>query len=106
MLRQSRLLILLKSADFGLAVRNAAPDVGKVFLNEMWEGNDSFLSGRTEGCDTFNFVLSIPNLSLESGNSSWNVHADESESAKLAERNGDVTNSDVLTSGQGKDHRI
>jgi len=34
MFRQSRLVILLKPADFRLAVRNTNPDVGKVLLNE------------------------------------------------------------------------
>ena len=89
--RQSRLVIFLKSTDFGFAVRNADADVGKVLLNEMWERNDGFFFGCTERRDTFNFVLSIPNLSLESSDSSWNVHASESESAKVDERNGDFS---------------
>jgi hypothetical protein len=81
----------LKCADFGLAVRNADPDVGKVLLNEMWERNDGFFFGCTERRDSFNFVLSIPNLSLESGDSSWNVHVGESELARFDERSSDFS---------------
>src|ERR1700722_6295347 len=77
MYRQSRLAILSESTDFGLAVRNADPHVGKVLLNEMWERNDRFFFGCTERRDTLNFALSIPNLSLESGDFSWNVHPGE-----------------------------
>jgi len=71
--RQSRLVILLKPTDFGLAVRNTEPDVGKVLLNEMGERDDCFFFGCAERRYTFNVVLSIPNLSLESGGSSRNV---------------------------------
>lgn len=91
MLRQSRLVILLKSTDFGLAIRDADPDVGKVLLNEVRECDDGIFFGRTERCDTLNFVFSKLNLSLESGDSSRNVHAGESESANVDECNGDVT---------------
>jgi hypothetical protein len=41
------LVILLKSTDFGLAVRNSSPDTGKLPLHEMWERNDGFFFGRT-----------------------------------------------------------
>jgi hypothetical protein len=37
LLCQLRLVILLKSTDFGLAVRNSNPDIGKVPLHEMWD---------------------------------------------------------------------
>jgi hypothetical protein len=77
MYRQLRLVILSEPKDFGLAARNADPHVGKVLLNEMWERNDGFFFGCTERRDSLNFALSIPNLSLESGDSSWNVHAGE-----------------------------
>jgi hypothetical protein len=87
MLRQSRLVTLLKPTDFGLAVRNTDPDVGKVLVNETWEREDGFFFGCTERCDTFNFVLSILKLSLESGDSSWNIHAGKSESAEIDECN-------------------
>jgi len=46
--RQSRLVILLKPTDFGLAVRNTEPDVGKVLLNEMGERDDCFFFGCAE----------------------------------------------------------
>lgn len=73
--RQLRICDLAESTDFGLAGRNAEPNVGKVLPNDMCERNDGFFFGCAERRDTFNFVLSIPNLSLESGDSSWNVHA-------------------------------
>lgn len=83
MLCQSR-LVMVKSADFVLTISNTDPDVGKVFLNEMGrEHSDGFVLGRTERCYAFNFVLPIQNLSFESGDSSWNVHAGEAESAEV-----------------------
>ena len=82
-------MILLKFTDFGLAVRNADPDVGKVLLNEILERDDGFFFGCTERPDTFNFVLAIPNLSFESGDSSWNVHDWVSESGRVDECNRD-----------------
>jgi hypothetical protein len=44
------LVILLKPTDFGLAVRNTDPDVGKVLLNEMGNATTaSSLAARSPG---------------------------------------------------------
>jgi hypothetical protein len=85
MFRQSRLVMLLKPPDFGLAVSNTGTDVGNVLRNETGELEDGFFFRCAERRDTFNFVLSISNLSFESGNSSRNAHGCKSESAEVDE---------------------
>jgi hypothetical protein len=51
----------------------------------MRERSDGLFFVGTERRNTFNFALSIPNFSLEGGDSSWNVHAGESELAEVDE---------------------
>ena len=90
-----QLLILLKPSNFGLAVRNIYSDVGEVLLNEMWEREDSLLFSCPECCDTFNFVVSILNFSLQGGDSSQYVHDGRSR-AGLGAINEGVINEGVM----------